>query len=247
MALPHPDCCSCRAPSSLQAELAAAHVQIHRSEGRLRDSVANLTELENSVRRSFGPGAWTDGPAVAAAEPAAAAAPQATAATAEVAAPAAAPLAPEAAQQQRRRPAVAPPAQRAAQPRGGGRAGLSSRGKPGLAIPEQLKDFWFPVEFSASLVEGRMVPFELFGDVSWGRLLGAGCCLARGLQHVGAPASAGGLLAVCTWPAHGAHPRCWRNGPCSSAASAAVRTLLARCQPLRSVSATCADVGAVPG
>lgn len=141
----------------MQAELAAAHVQIHRSEGRLRDTVANLTELEKSVRRSFGPGAWTNGPAVATVK---AAAVPATAAAAAAA--------PEAATQQRPRPrpaAPAPPAQRAAEPRSGSRAGLASRGKPGLAIPEQLKDYWFPVEFSASLVADRMVPFELFGEV----------------------------------------------------------------------------------
>ena len=147
----------------MQAELAAAHVQIHRSEGRLRDTVANLTELENSVRRSFGPSSWTDGPAVAPAK-----------AVAAPAAAAAATAAPEAAVQQRPRPrpaAPAPPAQRTAEPRSGGRAGLASRGKPGLAIPEQLKDYWFPVEFSASLVADRMVPFELFGEV------GGRCCL----------------------------------------------------------------------
>lgn len=147
----------------MQAELAAAHVQIHRSEGRLRDSVANLTELEQNVRRSFGPGSWTEGPTVAAVEARAAAAAPAAAAVAEAAASAAAPAtAPEAAQQQQR---PAAPAARAAQPRSGSRPGLASRGKPGLVIPEQLKDFWFPVEFSASLVEDRMVPFELFGDV----------------------------------------------------------------------------------
>ena len=158
----------------VQAELAAAHAQIHRSEDRLRDSVAHLTALEGSVRRTFGASAWTDGPAVAPADaqPAADAAAPAAAAAAVQAAQAAAPAVARPQQRQRTAPLrQAQPAQEAAaqqQRGGGGRAGLASRGRPGLAIPEQLKDFWFPVEFAASLGEGRMVPFELFGEVGPG-------------------------------------------------------------------------------
>ena len=134
-------------------------LQIHRSEERLRDSVQNLTDLEGSVRAAFG----GDGQLAAASWDAAGAA--AAAAAAQAATPQAGPAAEPAPQvqraQQRRR-------------RGGRDSGLSST----LAIPEQLRDFWFPVEFSASLEEDKMVPFELFGQV---RCEQGGACTAGGV------------------------------------------------------------------
>ncbi|EFN53751.1 hypothetical protein CHLNCDRAFT_136354 [Chlorella variabilis] len=137
--------------AGMQRELAAAHTQIHRSEGRLQDTVQHLTRLEGSVRQAFG-GAAEAPPAARSAGGAAASAAATAAASTQTAtstpAPAHTQQAPRRAQQQRQRR--------------GRDDGLASS----LTLPEQLKDHWFPAEFSASLAEGKMVPFELFGQAS---------------------------------------------------------------------------------
>ncbi len=138
--------------AGLQQELAQAHTQIHRSEDRLRGTVQSLTELEDSVRSAFGSAGDSDLTATRWDSAAASSTALSSAATSTAAAAAAGvtmpvrPLRQGVAQQRRRQ---------------GRDAGLSST----LAIPEQLKDYWFPVEFGASLGEGKMVPFELFGQV----------------------------------------------------------------------------------
>jgi hypothetical protein len=33
-----------------------------------------------------------------------------------------------------------------------------------LTLPEQLREFWYPAEFSSRLVAGKMLPLELFGE-----------------------------------------------------------------------------------
>lgn len=158
--------------AGMQAELAAAHVAIHRSEGRLSDTVQNLSELEASVQRAFG---------------ASGASSSSTAAAAAVVGPAT----PEAAPQQKQQQVVqqqqrrAPATQRPAAPvqRSGRRSGSGLASS--LAIPELLKDYWFPAEFSASLTEGKMVPFELFNEV------GGRYTRYRGISGGGREASAG--------------------------------------------------------
>jgi hypothetical protein len=63
------------------------------------------------------------------------------------------------------------------------RRGLDSR----LDLPPQLKEFWFPVDFSASLAAGKLVPIELFNEVRpLGPLAGA---LFPFLSFVFAPSS----------------------------------------------------------
>ncbi|KAL4419930.1 hypothetical protein ABPG75_007028 [Micractinium tetrahymenae] len=171
--------------AGLQQELAQAHTQIHRTEGRLRGTVQNLTELEQSVRSTFGSASdadlvatrWDAAGAAAAASSSAAASTATAAAAAGITLPA--------------RPAAAPARQGAAlrRRRQGRDAGLSSV----LAIPEQLKDYWFPVEFSASLGEGKMVPFELFGQmwVLFRDESGRAACVHDECAHRACPLSLG--------------------------------------------------------
>ncbi|KAL4430402.1 hypothetical protein ABPG77_002208 [Micractinium sp. CCAP 211/92] len=170
--------------AGLQQELAQAHTQIHRSEDRLRGTVQSLTELEDSVRSAFGSAGdsdltatrWDSAPASSTALSSAATS-TAAAAAAGVTMPAR-PLRQGAAQQRRRQ---------------GRDAGLSST----LAIPEQLKDYWFPVEFGASLGEGKMVPFELFGQmwVLFRDEHGKAACVHDECAHRACPLSLGSVEA----------------------------------------------------
>ena len=208
--------------AGMQAELAAAHVQIHRSEGRLRDSVQSLTELEASVRRVAG------GSAPAAAGDAPPAPPAAE---------------PRQRQQQLQQAAAAPQAAAAAAPAAARRGGRPRKAGSGvassLAIPAQLRNHWFPAEFSGSLTEGRMVPFELFGQV---RLRGRHACAAvawmRGCACVAAPAWL--RLRACAGSGGRRTPLALR-----AAARASPRWAPALMPPLSLPFP--ADVGAVPG
>ncbi len=51
------------------------------------------------------------------------------------------------------------------QPRGKRGSGLQSS----LALPEALKNFWYPVEFSSRLGADKMLTLELFEEVGIGR------------------------------------------------------------------------------
>lgn len=211
--------------AGLQQELAQAHTQIHRSEDRLRGTVQSLTELEGSVRSAFGSAA--DAELGATRWDAAAAGSAATASTAAAAAGVTLPARPPR------------PAQQGAAPRRrrqGRDAGLRST----LAIPEQLKDYWFPVEFAASLGEGKMVPFELFGQVGGAaaprerprcraRLRHQPCSVVR---HGRPPCAAQPVLLVLLL--HAAAAGAWRtHGPTET--------------PHPPTPAVPADVGALPG
>ena len=49
-----------------------------------------------------------------------------------------------------------------------------------LELPNELKDFWFPVAFSSQLKQDAMVTMELFGE-PW--VMFQGCSGARGLRE----------------------------------------------------------------
>ncbi|KAI3425305.1 hypothetical protein D9Q98_009070 [Chlorella vulgaris] len=172
--------------AGMQAELAAAHTQIHRSEDRLRGTVERLTQLEGSVRSTFS--SPSDAPLAARSWD------EATAATAPAAAAAVAmrtPLAAAAAStEELAQPQLQQPRRQQRQQQR--RAGLESS----LEIPEQLKDHWFPSEFSASLTEGKMVPLELFGQtwVLFRDESGAAACVRDECAHRACPLSLGTVV-----------------------------------------------------
>jgi hypothetical protein len=180
--------------AGMQAELAAAHTQIHRSEDRLRGTVERLTQLEGSVRSTFS--SPSDAPLAARSwdEATAATAPAAAAAVAmRTRLAAAAASTEELAQPQLQQP-------RRQQRQQQRRAGLESS----LEIPEQLKDHWFPSEFSASLTAGKMVPLELFGQtwVLFRDESGAAACVRDECAHRACPLSLGTgtmLPLLLTW------------------------------------------------
>ena len=60
-------------------------------------------------------------------------------------------------------------------------------------MEEELKQFWYPVEFTAKLTEGMMVPIELFGE-QWVVFRGAdgeAACLRDECAHRECPLSLG--------------------------------------------------------
>ena len=60
-------------------------------------------------------------------------------------------------------------------------------------LEEELKQFWYPVEFTAKLTEGMMVPIELFGE-QWVVFRGAdgeAACLRDECAHRACPLSLG--------------------------------------------------------
>lgn len=146
----------------MQAKLEAARQTLSLTEARIAHNVGRIAELEaeaDSLQRSYA--AAADDALVAAARTS----PDPRAAefrTAARAAPAAAPAptsagaraaGSEGASGSGRAPVPAP-----RRPRKG--AGLPSS----LELEPELKEFWFPVAFSAHLKPGTMVPFELFGQ-----------------------------------------------------------------------------------
>jgi chlorophyllide a oxygenase len=157
--------------AGMQAELAVAHTQIHRSEDRLRGTVQHLSRLESDARAAFSSPA--DAQLTTRSWDAAATAP-----------PVPAPAVPEAAPQRHRLPA------------GGRRRGRGAGLESSLELPEQLKDHWFPAEFSASLTPGKMVPFELFGQtwVLFRDERGGAACVRDECAHRACPLSLGSVV-----------------------------------------------------
>eukprot|EP00887_Chlorella_sp_A99_P000127 scaffold16.g127.t1 len=144
--------------AGLQGELAVAHVQVHKSEAQLQESVANLSQLEASLQAAM---------------------PEALAAAAASAATAPAPPAPRPRSQREQR-------QRSA------RAGLESS----LELPDALKPFWYPLEFSANLGADMLVPLELFGQawVLFRDASGAAACVRDECAHRACPLSLGKVV-----------------------------------------------------
>eukprot|EP00955_Chlamydomonas_euryale_P027806 293431-Chlamydomonas_euryale.AAC.1 len=75
-----------------------------------------------------------------------------------------------------------------------------------MDVEPQLKEFWYPVEFSAKLTEGMMVPFDMFGEpwVLFRDEHGQAACIADSCAHRACPISSGTVeagRAVC--PYHG--------------------------------------------
>jgi len=83
---------------------------------------------------------------------------------------------------------------------------LSAEGKPGalkkkgflkssLHLEEELKDHWFPVEFSSSLKADMMIPFDLFGTsfVLFRDEAGAPSCVFDECAHRACPLSLGSV------------------------------------------------------
>merc|ERR1719171_2303192 len=60
-----------------------------------------------------------------------------------------------------------------------------------LSIPKELKEFWYPVEFSSRLDCKTLVPLELFGDfwVLWRDQVGRPACLRDQCAHRACPLS----------------------------------------------------------
>jgi hypothetical protein len=60
-----------------------------------------------------------------------------------------------------------------------------------LALPEQLKDFWYPVAFSSQLTPGAMVTLELFGQawVLFRDAQGLAACVHDACAHRACPLS----------------------------------------------------------
>ena len=68
-----------------------------------------------------------------------------------------------------------------------------------LELPDQLKDFWFPVAFSSQLKEGAMVTMELFGEpwVMFRDAQGLAACVKDACAHRACPLS---LVSACSCP-----------------------------------------------
>jgi chlorophyllide a oxygenase len=81
-------------------------------------------------------------------------------------------------------------------PAGGRRRGRGAGLESSLELPEQLKDHWFPAEFSASLTPGKMVPFELFGQtwVLFRDERGGAACVRDECAHRACPLSLGSVV-----------------------------------------------------
>lgn len=97
-------------------------------------------------------------------------------------------------QQQQRQPRQQPKQQQQFAARGAveRRRGLDSS----LDLPPQLKEFWFPVDFSASLAAGKLVPIELFNE-SWVLFrdeTGAAACVKDECAHRACPLSLGRVV-----------------------------------------------------
>jgi chlorophyllide a oxygenase len=62
-----------------------------------------------------------------------------------------------------------------------------------LEIPAELKEFWYPIEFSSRLSKGELTSFELFGEtwVLWRDVGGRPACLKDQCAHRACPLSLG--------------------------------------------------------
>lgn len=69
----------------------------------------------------------------------------------------------------------------------------------GLELPNELKDFWFPVAFSSQLKGDEMVAMELFGEpwVMFRDAQGLAACVKDACAHRACPLS---LVRVCAQP-----------------------------------------------
>lgn len=95
-------------------------------------------------------------------------------------------------QPQRQPLSPAAPQHKSAQQRQSRRAGLEAS----LAIEPQLKQFWYPVDFSSRLTADKMVPIELFGEqwVLFRDASGAASCVRDECAHRACPLSLGSIV-----------------------------------------------------
>ncbi len=178
----------------------ALRVQVHATEQRVEDTVRNLTELEDSLKRSWAAPAEVNasaGPASTAAQQSSASSSSSTAVALQQQ-PAAALerlLEPE---QQQQAPAQQQEQQRQQQQQRGKRGdGLQST----LTLPERLKNFWYPVDFSSRLGADKMLTLELFEEVGPCRIGDMSFFRKYSLRRARAPCGAallarGGLVGV---------------------------------------------------
>lgn len=92
-----------------------------------------------------------------------------------------------------------------------------------LKIPSELKEFWYPVEFSSRLSDGAIISFELFGEswVLWRDIAGRPACLKDQCAHRACPLSLGKITdGEVQCPYHG-----WqfdRQGSCTKIPSTTI-------------------------
>lgn len=152
---------------SLNEELRTAHKQVHNSEDMLEQTIQELKELEDILNRMQAT-TTEPPPAMTTGTPLS----TATITPTITAAPPATPSARPAAQQKRNN-------------------GLKST----LELEPELKNFWYPVEFTAKLEEDTILPVELFGE-SWVMFRdaeGKASCLRDECAHRACPLSLGEL------------------------------------------------------
>jgi len=88
-----------------------------------------------------------------------------------------------------------------------------------LELPDELKDFWFPVAFSSQLKEDAMVTMELFGEpwVMFREAQGLAACVKDACAHRACPLSL--VRLACTPPPVPCHLlRSHEEHPCSCSA-----------------------------
>ncbi|GAB4815962.1 hypothetical protein N2152v2_003008 [Parachlorella kessleri] len=184
--------------AGLQHQLAVAHQQVHATEQRVEDTVSHLTELEGNLRRAWAasPPAASGAEALAAQQTAISSTPTVMPSTATRIAALPPPVLEEAAvqqivqeQQRQQQQAVEEPASR--------RCGKRSNGlESSLSLPEGLKNFWYPVEFSSRLPSDEMVTVELFEEtwVLFRDQQGLAGCVKDECAHRACPLSLGKVV-----------------------------------------------------
>eukprot|EP00884_Botryococcus_braunii_P008354 jgi/Botrbrau1/1751/Bobra.0217s0009.1 len=166
--------------AELQAELAKAKQEAKSSEKRLEETIVHLSALEATARvLDQGTASASESSTFRQYGPEPERSPEASTSGTAVAAPLGAPS--------------------LARKKGG-------KKRSELAIPEQLREFWFPAEFSSRLPAGQMVRLELFEEpwVLFRDSQGKACCIRDECAHRACPLSAGTVVEGCVrCPYHG--------------------------------------------